>query len=37
VPNLQEMDEWEAQRFLTALYSRHIPDEEYNVRHQGTT
>jgi hypothetical protein len=33
VPNLQEMDEWEAQRFLTDLYSRHIPDEEYNVRH----
>jgi hypothetical protein len=33
VPNLQEMDEREAHRFLTDLYSRHIPEEEYNVRH----
>ena len=33
VPNLQEMDEREAYRFLTDLYSRHIPEEEYNVRH----
>ena len=32
VPNLQEMDEREAHRFLTDLYSRHIPEEEYNVR-----
>ena len=34
VPNLQEMDKREAHRFLTDLYSRHIPEEEYNVRHQ---
>src|SRR5215204_6294842 len=33
VPNLQEMDEQQAHRFLTDLYSRHIPEEEYNVRH----
>ncbi len=34
VPNLQEMDEREAHRFLTDLYSRHIPEGEYNVRHE---
>jgi hypothetical protein len=33
VPNLEEMDEQQAHRFLTDLYSRHIPEEEYNVRH----
>jgi hypothetical protein len=33
VPNLEEMDEQQAHRFLTELYSRHIPQEEYNVRH----
>src|SRR5215217_2251210 len=33
VPNLEEMDEREAHRFLTDLYSRHIPEEEYHVRH----
>ena len=33
MPNLQEMDEREAHRFLTDLYSRHIPKEEYYVRH----
>src|SRR5215204_2532649 len=33
MPNLQEMDEREAHHFLTDLYSRHIPEEEYNVRH----
>ena len=33
VPNLQEMDEGEAHRFLTDLYSRLGPEEEYNVRH----
>src|SRR5215212_4575702 len=27
------MDEQQAHRFLTDLYSRHIPKEEYNVRH----
>jgi hypothetical protein len=30
---LDEMDEQEAHRFLTKLYSRHIPEEEYSVRH----
>jgi len=34
VPNLEEMDEQEAHRFLTELYSRLSPEEEYNVRHQ---
>jgi hypothetical protein len=33
VPNLEEMDEQQAHQFLTELYSRHIPEEEYNVRH----
>jgi hypothetical protein len=33
VPNLEEMDEQQAHQFLTDLYSRHIPEEEYNVRH----
>jgi hypothetical protein len=32
-PDLQEMDEQQAHRFLTDLYSRHIPEEEYSVRH----
>jgi len=34
VPNLEEMDEQEAHRFHTDLYSRLSPEEEYNVRHQ---
>ena len=34
VPNLKEMDEQEAHRFHTDLYSRLSPEEEYNVRHQ---
>jgi hypothetical protein len=33
VRRLDEMDEKEAHRFLADLYSRHIPEEEYNVRH----
>jgi hypothetical protein len=33
VPNLQEMDEQQAHQFLNDLYSRHIPEEEYNARH----
>ena len=33
VPNLEEMDEQQAHRFLTDLYSRHLPEEEYDVRH----
>jgi hypothetical protein len=32
VPNLEEMDEQEAHRFLSDLYSRLSP-EEYSVRH----
>ena len=32
VPNLEEMDEREAHRFLTDLYSRHTPEEEYDAR-----
>jgi hypothetical protein len=37
VPNLEEMDAQQVHRFLTELYSRHIPQEEYNVRHQDYT
>jgi hypothetical protein len=33
VPNLEEMDEQEAERFLTELLSNLDPEEEYNVRH----
>ena len=33
VPNLEEMDEQEASRFLTELLSNLSPEEEYNVRH----
>jgi hypothetical protein len=32
-PNLEEMDEREAHRFLTELLSNLSPEEEYNVRH----
>jgi hypothetical protein len=34
VPNLEEMDEQEAYRFLTELLSNLDPEEEYNVRHE---
>ncbi len=34
VPNLEEMDEQEAHRFLMELLSNLSPEEEYNVRHQ---
>jgi SnoaL-like protein len=34
VRRLDEMDEQQARQFLTDLYSRHIPEEEYNVRHE---
>jgi hypothetical protein len=34
VPNLEEMDEQQAHQFLTDLYSRLSPEEEYNVRHE---
>src|SRR5215217_7433472 len=33
VPNLEEMDEQQAHRFLTELLSSLSPQEEYNVRH----
>jgi len=33
LPHLEEMDEQQASRFLTDLYPRHIPEEEYNARH----
>ena len=33
VPNLEEMDEQQAHRFLTQLLSNHIPAEEYKARH----
>jgi hypothetical protein len=33
VPNLQEMDEQQAEHFLTELLSNLSPEEEYNVRH----
>ncbi|HVF00274.1 MAG TPA: nuclear transport factor 2 family protein [Rubrobacteraceae bacterium] len=34
VPNLEEMDEQQAQRFLAELFSRLSPDEEYELRHE---
>ena len=34
MPNLEEMDEQEAYRFLTELLSNLSPEEEYNVRHE---
>jgi hypothetical protein len=34
VPNLQEMDEQQAHCFLTDLYSRLSPVEEYSARHE---
>lgn len=33
VADLEAMDEREAHRFLSDLLSRHIPEEEYAVRH----
>jgi hypothetical protein len=33
VPNLEEMDEGQARQFLSGLYSRLSPEEEYEVRH----
>jgi hypothetical protein len=33
VPDLQEMDEQQAEHFLIQLYSNLNPEEEYNVRH----
>jgi hypothetical protein len=34
VPNLEEMDEQRAQRFLAELFSRLSPEEEYELRHE---
>ena len=33
IPNLEEMNEQEAHRFLAELLSNLSPEEEYNVRH----
>ena len=33
VPNLEEMDEQQAEHFLIQLYSDLSPEEEYNVHH----
>jgi hypothetical protein len=33
VPDLEEMDEQQAHQFLTDLYSRLLPEEEYDARH----
>jgi|SRR5687768_467932 hypothetical protein len=32
-PNLEEMDEEQARQFLSGLYSRLSPEEEFEVRH----
>jgi hypothetical protein len=37
VPNLEEMDEQEARRFLSELFSHLSPEVEYNVRHEDYT
>ena len=34
VPNLEEMDEQQARRFLTDLISHLSPEEEYEIRHE---
>ena len=34
VPNLEEMDEQQAQRFLAELFSRLSAEEEYELRHE---
>ena len=37
VPNVEEMDEQEAHRFLTELFSRLSAEEEYHIRHEDYT
>ena len=37
VPNLEEMDERQAQHFLTELFSNLSPEEEYAIRHENYT
>ena len=34
VPNLEEMDEQQARRFLTELLPKLNPEEEYELRHE---
>ena len=34
VPNLEEMDERQAHRFLTELYADLSPEKEYELRHE---
>ena len=34
VPNLEEMDERQAHRFLTELYTDLSPENEYELRHE---
>jgi hypothetical protein len=34
VPNVEEMDEQQAQRFLAELFSHLSPEEEYELRHE---
>jgi hypothetical protein len=33
-PNLEEMDDQQAQHFLTELFSHLSPEEEYAIRHE---
>jgi hypothetical protein len=37
VPNLQEMDEQQAQHFLVELFSNLSAEEEYKIRHEDYT
>jgi hypothetical protein len=37
VPNLEEMDEQQARRFLGELFSHLSPEEEYEIRHEDYT
>ncbi len=37
VPNLEEMDEQQAQHFLAELFSNLSADEEYKIRHEDYT
>jgi hypothetical protein len=37
VPALEEMDERQARRLLTELFSHLSPEEEYEIRHEGYT
>jgi hypothetical protein len=37
VPNLEEMDDHQAQHFLAELFSHLSPEEEYEIRHEDYT